>query len=518
MFNINSAVHKPDIDYMITRVKSLMEDGIQLGDLSSLYNEFNGVKESLKEIIQNKYGIINPNSTQQIVKYMQSLENPEVYEVCCIDDKWTSKSEVLSELSTMGYEFADDILEYRVVKTYSQTIASLIEAQDSNRMIHPVVSVGKTNRINYSAPALMNIPKKLLWSVIRPRKEGNVLFSVDIKNQEPSILINVLGIDKLKSALLSENGLYETLFSKVFVQKTKATIYVSENEEPRIVGGVEMSESSAPPVYYTPIRPSVDSVYYNNEKVKVIEVCNSMTRIGVVPPLQDEVSIETVNGNVYKVPVVWGEIPKLNKKGIVQIEGELQGLEIRCEGVYRSEFKQSWNAMTYGASIMGIRHMCKHLDGDVVYKYFSAIPQFKEYKSKCTKAANAGIQTIGTFFGTPITANVYEASRLKRVLMDMPIQGTGADILSLLIKHFDEEVESRGLQGKLMLYYTRHDELILEADSVWVSETGVDNVIDIIRDIVEHRIDDWTPFKVQIKQIRQEDISKMIDTGDDLFE
>ena len=518
MFKIDSKIHKPDIKYMVDRVEDLMKQGIKLCELQDVYKQFNDMREDLKNSIQSEYGIVNPNSGQQIVNYMQSLNNPEVYEACCIDGKWTSNKDALGELYLMGYEFASDILDYRLAKTYAQTVESLIKAQDSNGRIHPTVSLGKTNRINYSGPALMNIPKALLWLLVQPREDGNILFSVDIKNQEPSILINLLDIQELKPALLSEKGLYESLFSKPFSQKTKTTIYLTDDQEPRIVPASEMAESNIPPAYYTPIRPCVDTVYYNNEKVKVIEVCNSIGRIGCTIPLQDKVSIETVDGNIYNVDVEWDKIPNSKRTGIFEVSGTIHGLDIRCEGIYRKEFKQSWNAMTYGASIMGIRAICKHIDGDVIYKYFNKIPQFKEYKSKCNKAASNGIQHINTLFKTPMEANVYETSRLKRVLMDMPIQGTGADILSLLIKHFDEEVVARSLEGKLMLYYTRHDELILEANRYWVEEVGIDTVVSIIIDIVEHQIDDWTPFKVEVKKIEHKNINDIINTEESLFE
>lgn len=514
LYNIDYNKDKPDIAYMVDRIIRLMAEGIKLKDIDKMYNEYITIQQELKENIQSKYNINNPNSSKQITDYMKYLNNAEVYDIACIEGKWSSNKEVLGTLRTMGYEFASDILDYRSIKKYAETMKSLIDAKQSDGRVRPVVSLGKTNRVNYSGPALMNIPKALLWNTVAPRVEGNLLFSVDIKNQEPSILIQLLDIEELKPALLSEKGLYEYIFSKIYSQKTKVYVHVTNSERPRIVPLSEMEKEGVPPVYYTPVRPPINCIYYNGEKLHTVNVCNVITNIGKQPELPKEVLVQTLNGNIYSLEVKWDEITskQLSKEGVVAVEGEVQGLETLCKGVYRSEFKQSWNAMTYGASIFGVRAMCKHIDGDKLYKYFTGIKQFKQYKSNCTKLANNNIQVINSIFGTQMHADTSDQSKLKRVLMDMPIQGTGADILSLLIKHFDEEVAKRDLKDKLMLYYTRHDELIIEADKEWALQVGVDTVIGILRDICEHRINDWIPFKVEIKQVgKPEDTQTVMD-------
>ncbi len=83
-------------------------------------------------------------------------------------------------------------------------------------VVRPEINVGKTNRINYRKPALMNIPKDLLWHIIVPRKNGNVLYSVDIKNQEPMIIAYMLNIKILKDILKQEDDLYVGLFKKYY--------------------------------------------------------------------------------------------------------------------------------------------------------------------------------------------------------------------------------------------------------------------------------------------------------------
>lgn len=508
MYKIDSKAEKPDIKYLEDTVKLMMIRGVNVADLNELYNRFVEERDELASEIAANYGISNPNSTKQVNYYLSNLDSPEVYENCYIDGKWTSNKDALGNLSLIGYQFATDLLDYRRAKKYAESIKSMQDAVGNDGRVHPTVTLAKTNRINYSSPALMNIPKPLLWHIIKPNTDGNVLISADIKNQEPNILINILGVDSLKEALDSPNGLYEFIFAKAFKATARLNILVIQSEyKPGIISNEELASLGyVPPVYYTPDPPAAITTYYNNEQVRVIDT----TSIVVLPgtPFEEidfprEVLIETVNNNQYLVPVTWGAInkKKLQDTGIIEVKGELEGLEIRCEGIYRKEFKIAWNAMTYGAGLFGVEKMCKHIDGKRFYNYFSSIPEFRKYRNNCKSLADSGRNCINTFFGTTLYSDEENSFKLQRVLMDLPIQGTAADILSLLMRHTNEEIE-KNYKGKLEIYYTRHDEMIFEADRNWVMEVGIDNVLSIIQSMTEHQVDDWKPFKVEVKELK----------------
>ena len=483
MYRIDSKQEKPDIGYMKDEITRMMQRGIAVGDINSLYTRFENERKEIAKDIQDKYGIQNPNSSQQIVRFIEGLESPEVYEACYIDGKWTTNKDALATLSLLGHQFATDILDYRKAKKYAESIKSMIDAVGTDGRVHPQVSLSKTNRINYSSPALMNIPKPLLWHIIKPNKPGNVLISADIKNQEPSILINILNIESLKEALTDPNGLYEHLFSR---------------------------PSSI---------PAVSSTYYNGKQVRFIDATNIVKAPNTgKPDIPNKVLIQTIDGSQYMVDVVWDKYDerKLSKNVIIDVEGVVQGFEVRCEGINRKEFKTSWNAMTYGAGALGIKQMCKHINGEAIYNYFSKIEEFKKYRTMCRKAADNGQQNIRTYFGTILTAGESNTGRLKRILMDLPVQGTAADILSMLIRHANQEIKARGLEGKLSIYYTRHDEIIFEADKNWVESVGLSGAEAEIRDIVEHQVDDWTPFKLEVNEVTPDTL--YIDETDDIFE
>ena len=156
-----------------------------------------------------QYNISNPNSAPQIAKYMRENLDYELLSICKDEKtgKLSSSKENLAKLEDLGCAFASDVLNYRKYKKQLEYVEGLLGCCDKYGRVFPKVELGATNRINYSDPPLMNIPKEILWDVLAPRKDGNYLVSIDIKNQEPTVLINWLGIESLKDKLASERGL-----------------------------------------------------------------------------------------------------------------------------------------------------------------------------------------------------------------------------------------------------------------------------------------------------------------------
>lgn len=521
MYKIDTKIDKPDIDYMKDKVTQLMNRGIRLGNFEEIQNYYSNLRNSLYSDISNKYEIDNPNSPQQVASYIKSMSNRvqldqknDILEICYDNrsNKWTTSKDALEKLSDLGYQFASDLLDYRRAKKLAESIESLAKYKDNNNLVHPDVELGKTHRINYRNPGLLTIPKKLLWHLIVPYTNGNVLYSVDIKNQEPNILINMTGADDIKYALESPDGLYECLFKECFKPITHANILIDTLMEDRVYSIDELEAiGTVSPAKFMPIRPEVDETYYQNKKVIGIEIICAGSSKGKTVDLPNEIVIETEDGETHAVNVKWDatKIDKCkNRSSDYTVDGIIDGLDIRISKVARKEFKTAWNAISYGATIFGVNMQCKTIDGNKVYNYITKIDALKNYRSLVGEHAKKGNQIIKTLFGTPMYAGgEFDPKRLKRILLDLPIQGTGADILSLLIKHFYEYIEQNGLSDKLDICYTRHDELIIEVNGKWLSEVGNENVTNTLRDILEHQINDWTPFKVEIEQTKAEDLN-----------
>lgn len=475
MFIIDSTINMPDIQYLVDRVMESCEEGIKINvdNVQRLEKRFRDNRIALKEQIKMQYGIENVDSPKQVVEYFKReftlavskiINEYNLQSVCTaqgmvkaltqfvgkypyktltveiletyiyMDDldsdtkeilveaaikcmqhpifkslaftgKWSSEKRGLIDLAMIGSQAAKDILTYRKNASYSLSLESLIKACRGNHRIYPVVSCSITNRINYSNPALMNIPKDLLWNVIAPRKDGNTLVSIDIKNQEPWILANMLDIEPLKNMLGTGKGLYENIFNAIF-----------------------------------------------------------------------------------------GRDP---------------------EPLERMELKTCWNALSYGATKKLISYYCKHIDSDAVYKYFNSFPEMKDYKSKIRALAKQKVALAYTYFETELHAD-NSKKNLRNILMNIPIQGTGSDILSLLIMNFDAMCEMQGIENDIHFYYSRHDEVIVEVEDEYIRRVGMETVLNQLRDIFEHKIDDWEPFNVKVMEVGNHEIE--LDTDNSLLD
>jgi hypothetical protein len=362
-----------------------------------------------------QYNLMKPNSSRDVIEVLKSLSKDEpLIQKYCYNDrtgKWTSNGKSLKPLAHNNVQFAVDLLYYRRVKKYVSYLSGLQLMLDKKSFAHPTVCGSRTDRIQYRDPGILTIPKQVLWNVVKPRTRDWSLYSIDIKNQEPWILINMLNIVELKELLsiAGNNGLYDMLFSLIYKSQPSA--------------------------------------------------------------------------------------------------------------IERKEFKCAWNAFTYGASKKGVADICYNINSDLIYNYFNKLNGYKEYKAHMYAKANGGIRKIDTLFGRTLVAGGGNESNSKvaKQLMDMGIQGTGLDILAFLVKHFDDEVKELGLSDKMHIYFTRHDECIIEVHKSLEKEIGEYGVCGLLGDIFEHQIDDWEPFKMEIHTIK-DTIVGLFDETDEEYE
>lgn len=213
----------PDLDFLQDTVENCMDAGIKVADTSKLVEVIAADRDKYLQVLRERYKIANPNSSVQVIAAFQNLSEyfPDIEEVC-VDKrtgKWSTKAENLEELRLRGIGVAFDLARYRTLNNMLSSIASVNSFKDGRGLIHPDVSYGKTGRINYANPGLMNINKRVLWSLIEPRDKDATLYSIDIKNQEPWILINDLGIYDLQKVIDGESGLYESIYELWFGRK-----------------------------------------------------------------------------------------------------------------------------------------------------------------------------------------------------------------------------------------------------------------------------------------------------------
>lgn len=394
---------KPDFIFLLEELEGIVKGkGLRLSNkIFEIKDKLSKDVSSFNALIVSQYNINNPNSSAQILKYMGENLDYDLLEICRDEKtgKLSSSKENLAELSKLGCAFAIDILNYRKYKKQLEYVEGLLGNCDRFGRIFPNIDLGATNRVNYTDPPLMNIPKEILWDVLTPRVDGNYLVSVDIKNQEPTVLINWKNIECLKAKLTSERGLYFEIFVEIF------------DKEP------------------------------NDFELK--------------------------------------------------------------------ELKTAWLALNYGATKIGIKNICSLIDGEAVYDYFNSIKEIKRYTGEAYGLSKAKCRVAYTYFGTKLNLSAKDVNSLKRQHLDFPIQGTCSDILSMLVKRFRWYINTYNLKDVLSIYYTRHDELIIEVDKTFyekrnASKDEKDHINCLLGDILNHKVDDWVEFKTKITLVKGE--------------
>ena len=153
----------------------------------------------------------------------------------------------------------------------------------------------------------------------------------------------------------------------------------------------------------------------------------------------------------------------------------------------------------YGISDFGLsrnlkisREEAKHY----IDSYLDRYPKIKEYMEQIVEfgKTNGYVKTLyNRRRNLPelMSRNYNTRSFGERIALNMPIQGTAADIIKLSMVSVYNELKSKGLQSKLILQV--HDELIIDA-----YKPELDIVIELLKSKMENVVDLSVPLIVEI--------------------
>ncbi|MFH1662362.1 MAG: DNA polymerase I [Chloroflexota bacterium] len=154
----------------------------------------------------------------------------------------------------------------------------------------------------------------------------------------------------------------------------------------------------------------------------------------------------------------------------------------------------------YGMSSYGLEQateLSREEANDFITAYFEKYPRVKEYLESTKKLARESgyVQTIlGRRRAIPevnsSNRNLREAA--ERMAINMPVQGTSADIIKVAMVRLDEEMIKRRLKSKLLLQV--HDELIFE-----VPEGELEEMKKLVPHIMTTSFELSLPLKVDVK-------------------
>ena len=124
---------------------------------------------------------------------------------------------------------------------------------------------------------------------------------------------------------------------------------------------------------------------------------------------------------------------------------------------------------------------------DFIERYFKLRIKLKEYLDSIIDFAKQH-GYVKTLFGRKRPANDINSSNYmvaeaaKRSTINMPIQGTEADLMKLSMIHLDEELEKRGLKARQIIQV--HDSILLEC---------LDNEVETVKELVKNVMENVYP-------------------------
>lgn len=153
----------------------------------------------------------------------------------------------------------------------------------------------------------------------------------------------------------------------------------------------------------------------------------------------------------------------------------------------------------YGITPFGLSKMIDKTPAecaDFINGFFTLYPRTREYFDHIVSETKR-VGYAETFFGRRRAIkglsdnNSMAREQAKREAMNMPIQGTCADIIKYAIVKIAEAFEKEKLQARLLM--TVHDEIVVECP-----DEAIETTMDIMKNIMENIVHWDIPMKVDI--------------------
>lgn len=153
----------------------------------------------------------------------------------------------------------------------------------------------------------------------------------------------------------------------------------------------------------------------------------------------------------------------------------------------------------YGISDYGLSenlHISATSAKEFIEEYFKTYPKVKEYMDnnvKLAKEKEYAVSLFGRIRKIPdINSKVYTVRKFnERIAMNMPIQGTAADIIKMAMINVYKKIEEEKLSAKLILQV--HDELIIDTPFSEVEKVKV-----LLKECMENAVKLKVPLTVSI--------------------
>jgi hypothetical protein len=431
MFFINTETAKPDIKQLLTRADMWAARGVRLN--AATWHELIEIADE-KAALLRSYGLKKPNSQRELSWFLRSFNSLDIAETLysATDGRWLTSIKALEEMSARFNSTIElrTLYEYKLAQSAAQSFRNYDKHLDAAGLVFPRVSTTVTNRVMFVEPYISGLPSKS--KAVLPLKNGNTLYSVDIVSQEPNIIIHWAKDKALSQAIAKTGDIYTGVAKMAFAPKVK-----------------KEKDGDA----YTEIVKC--GTWATSDGDRLMEIQN-VPKSAAFPQAVEGI---LTGGRVMLFRVLEG--------GLL----DTQDLVFSLSEAERDEVKKVWNVLAYGGALASARAECRRLEAKTLVDYVNSVVK------------KVSIKDNGhSLFGTPLDVKTAKSAGAE---FARTIQGTGADLLALLVERF-YEVKPAGAD----IYYTRFDEIIVEADS--------NGLADELCDIFTHTLDGETIMRANV--------------------
>ncbi|HKB47904.1 MAG TPA: DNA polymerase, partial [Ktedonobacterales bacterium] len=157
-------------------------------------------------------------------------------------------------------------------------------------------------------------------------------------------------------------------------------------------------------------------------------------------------------------------------------------------------------AVLYGQSAFGLARVTGMSNGEAVEfisNYNATFPRVREYvESTLIQARTQGyVQTLlgrRRYFADFAALPIVQRQAAEREAINMPIQGTNADMIKIAMVRLQRQMEERALGARMILQV--HDELVLEVPDAELEAAGA-----LVRETMVGALPLSVPIKVELK-------------------
>lgn len=166
------------------------------------------------------------------------------------------------------------------------------------------------------------------------------------------------------------------------------------------------------------------------------------------------------------------------------------------------DMRRAAKAVNFGLLYgMGARKLARDLElpmaqaKELMQNYFERFPSIKRFTEECVAKARQNEQAstlFGRFLALPgiHSKNKGISSEAERVAINMPIQGTAADLIKIAMNRIHERIKNR---SDILLILQVHDELVFE-----VKKAALDEAMELIRYEMENALPEKFQTQIQL--------------------